>query len=393
MLKNTRPQSNENVVLKQKIQPLTRKRAALEDLSNQSKSQPQSTKSNTSNNSILTNASKKSSASTITLRKNLKRPLQPSSVETTTSVTSQLEQNTEQAKYVEIESRPAPAKKLCTKQPWEELDAEDIDDPLMVAEYSNDIFDYLYELELKYMPNPKYILDQEDLSWGKRALLMDWLVEVHTKLHLLPETLFLAANAIDRFMTVRVVTMDKLQLVGITALLIAAKYEEVFPPVLNHYAILTGKTFDEADILGAEKFMLQVLDFELSYPNPLNFLRRLSKADDYDVETRAFGKYLLEITIIDHAMLQYPPSLLAAAAMYLARRVLDKPGWGVNFVHYSGDYAEHKVRAVARRMAQYLVRPVEYESLYKKYASRKFYKASLTVREWAKTNLDKFLYT
>lgn len=55
--------------------------------------------------------------------------------------------------------------------------------------------------------------------------------------------------------------------------------------------MLTGGNFKEHDILSAEKFILQILGFELSYPNPLNFLRRISKADGYDVRNRSYGKY------------------------------------------------------------------------------------------------------
>ena len=69
-----------------------------------------------------------------------------------------------------------------------DLDAEDIDDPLMVAEYVHEIFDYLKELEVATMPNPVYMKHQEDLEWKMRGILVDWLIEVHTRFHLLPET-------------------------------------------------------------------------------------------------------------------------------------------------------------------------------------------------------------
>lgn len=275
-------------------------------------------------------------------------------------------------------------------QAWDDLDSEDLDDPLMVAEYSTEIYDYLYELEKKYMPNPDYIEDQKELEWQQRGLLMNWLVEIHSKLHLLPETLYLATNIIDRFMTLRVVNLDKIQLVGVTALLLAAKYEEVYPPVLSHFAYLTGGNFDENDILSAEKFVLQVLDFELSYPNPLNFLRRISKADNYDVQSRSFGKYLLEISVVEHHLIRFPPSMHAAAAMYVARYIMNRPEWNSNLEHYSGDYSEDAIRPVAQHIVKYLAAPVEHEALFKKYAGKRYFKASLIARQWAKANSDAF---
>lgn len=288
--------------------------------------------------------------------------------------------------YFVEESAESRAAKRPRTQAWDDLDAEDYTDPLMVAEFTDEIFGYLHELEPKYMPNPDYIEDQKELEWSQRGLLMDWLVEIHSKLRLLPETLYLAGNIVDRFMTLRVVNLDKIQLVGVTALLLAAKYEEVFPPTITHFAYTTGGNFNEIDIRMAEKFVLQVLDFELSYPNPLNFLRRISKADDYDIQSRSFGKYFLEISVVDHNLISYPPSLHAAAAMYVARHILDRPGWDANLIHYSGDYEEDTIRPVAHKIVKYLASPVEHEALFKKYASKRFFKASLIACQWAKAN-------
>jgi hypothetical protein len=332
-----------------------------------------------------------------------------------------------------------PAKRARTYHEWDDLDAEEADDPLMVVEYSEDIFGYLYELEDRYIPNPDYMSDQRELDWPQRALLVDWIIEVHQKLHLLPETLFLAVNIIDRFMTLRVVGLDKIQLVGVTALLIAAKYEEVFPPVLSHFVYLTSGSFSDEDLIGAEKFMLQVLEYEMAFPNPLNFLRRISKADEYHVQSRAIAKYLLELCMLDHELLGYPPSLHAAAAMYLSRCVLglqpfrpsaeferqqqqqqqqaleaegsqsdcrngdsvsttQRPtpllhwdaGWNRNLVHYCGGFTYLDILPLVRRLIRFSSsgggfdgeagRPSD--ALYQKYSSRKYYKAAFIVDAW-----------
>lgn len=329
----------------------------------------------------------------------------------------------------------APSKRACTYEYWDDLDAEEADDPLMVVEYAEDIFGYLYELEDRYIPNPEYMADQRELDWPQRALLIDWIIEVHQKLHLLPETLFLAINIIDRFMTLRVVGLDKIQLVGVTALLIAAKYEEVFPPVLSHFVYLTSGSFNDDDIIGAEKFMLQVLEYEMSFPNPLNFLRRISKADDYHVQSRAIAKYFLELCILDHKLLGYPPSLHAAASMYLSRCVLGlqpfRPsaeferqqkqameeeesqsdskngdegstaqrstpllhwdaGWNRNLVHYSGGFTYQDILPLVRRLVRFLSSGGGFDgepgkpsdALYQKYSNRKYYKAANIVDAW-----------
>ena len=217
-----------------------------------------------------------------------------------------------------------------------DLDAEDIDDPLMVAEYVVEIFDYLKDLEETTMPNPDYMDHQDNLKWHLRGVLVDWLIEVHTRFHLLPETLFLAINIIDRFLSAKVVQLDRLQLVGITAMFIASKYEEVLSPHVQNFKHVADDGFSEDEILSAERYVLAALNYDLSYPNPMNFLRRISKADNYDIQTRTLGKYLMEISLLDHRFMPYNPSLIAAASMYLARLILERGEW-VSHLFYALD--------------------------------------------------------
>jgi hypothetical protein len=226
-------------------------------------------------------------------------------------------------------------KKSATQEPevrkaeeeWEHLDDDDMDDPLMVAEYVHDIFKYLRELEVATLPNADYMENQKDLEWKMRGILVDWLIEVHNRFHLLPETLFLAVNIIDRFLSRKVVRLDRLQLIGVTGMFIASKYEEVLSPPVASFRHVADDGFSEAEILSAERWVLGTLDYDLSYPNPMNFLRRISKADAYDIHTRTLGKYLMEISLLDHRFMNYLPSHIAAAAMYLARMVLERGEW------------------------------------------------------------------
>jgi G2/mitotic-specific cyclin 1/2 len=177
------------------------------------------------------------------------------------------------------------------------------------------------------MPNPEYMEKQAELQWKMRGILMDWIVEVHQKFRLLPETLFIAVNLIDRFLSARVVSLVKVQLVGLTALFVASKYEEVICPSVTHFLHMTDGGYGVEEILKAERYMLSTLDFDLSYPNPLHFLRRISKADGYDIQTRTVAKFLIEISCVEHKLLKFKPSLLAAAGMWLARLCLERGEW------------------------------------------------------------------
>ncbi len=177
------------------------------------------------------------------------------------------------------------------------------------------------------MPNPHYMENQKDLAWKMRGILIDWLIQVHSRFRLLPETLFLAVNIIDRFLSKRVVSLAKLQLVGITCMFIAAKVEEIIAPSASNFLYCAEESYTESEILQAERYVLKTIDWNLSYPNPIHFLRRISKADDYNVQVRTIGKYLLEIQCLEWRLIAAPPSLLAAASAWLARLILGFPDW------------------------------------------------------------------
>ncbi|EIM23191.1 G2/M-specific cyclin NimE [Wallemia mellicola] len=266
---------------------------------------------------------------------------------------------------------------------WEDLDAEDEGDPLMVSEYVVEIFEYMKVLEQQTMPNPNYMDNQKELRWRMRGVLVDWLIEIHHKFRLLPETLFLAINIVDRFLSLRIVSIIKLQLVGLTAMLIAAKYEEVMCPTVANVVYMSDGGYEESELLKAEQYVLQILSWDLSYPNPIHFLRRVSKADDYDIETRTLAKYFMEISCVEEKLLRFPPSQIAAAATYLSRMCLDRGEWSANLVHYSG-YSVLELLPCAQVMLDYVKsKDIKHDAFYRKYASKKFLKASTFVREWA----------
>ena len=171
---------------------------------------------------------------------------------------------------------------------------------------------------------------QKEITWGMRGELVDWLIQLHSRFKMLPETLFLCVNLLDRFLSYRVVSVIKLQLVGVACMFVAGKVEETIAPAVSNYIYAVESTYTEQDILNAEKYILKTIDWNMSYPNPLNFLRRISKADDYNQMSRTIGKYFIEIGCVEWRLLAAPPSLLSAASMWLARIILDLTEWVCN---------------------------------------------------------------
>jgi G2/mitotic-specific cyclin 3/4 len=111
-------------------------------------------------------------------------------------------------------------------------------------------------------PNAHYMDYQNECQWSMRSVLMDWMIQVHTRFTLLPETLFLAVNYIDRFLSCKVISLGKLQLVGATAIFLAAKYEEVNCPSVQEVVYMVDGGYTQDEILKAERYMLSMLSFD-----------------------------------------------------------------------------------------------------------------------------------
>lgn len=264
-------------------------------------------------------------------------------------------------------------------------DDVDLHDTTMVSEYAEEIFEYMCDLEEEVMPNPDYMDGQNEISWGMRQTLVDWLLQVHLRYHMLPETLWIAVNIVDRFLTKRVVSLLKLQLVGVTAMFIAAKYEEILAPSVDEFVFMTENGYSKEEILKGERIMLQTLEFHIShYCSPYSWMRKISKADDYDIQTRTLSKFLTEVTLLDYRFLRVKPSIIAAVGMYCARRMLGGD-WNEAFVFFSG-YTEEQLIPGHNLLVEKLTEEnFHRQYVCKKYANKKFLKASVFAIEWAKS--------
>ncbi|PKS05242.1 hypothetical protein jhhlp_008613 [Lomentospora prolificans] len=265
---------------------------------------------------------------------------------------------------------------------------EDMWDISMVAEYSDEIFEYMRELEDRLLPNAHYMDIQTEIQWSMRSVLMDWLVQVHNRFGLLPETLFLAVNYIDRFLSYKVVSLGKLQLVGATAILVAAKYEEINCPSLQEIVYMVDSGYTIQEVAKAERFMLSMLNYELGWPGPMSFLRRISKADDYDLETRTLAKYFLEVTIMDERFVGSTCSFLAAGAHCMARLMLRKGDWSPGHVHYSG-YTWNQLKPLLNMLLDCCQVPLQHHAaIFEKYNDKRFKYCSEFVQDEIKAGFE-----
>jgi len=252
----------------------------------------------------------------------------------------------------------------------------DAKDPQQCHHYARDIFVYLRELELEHRVSPHFMQSQKDINATMRSILIDWLVEVAEEYRLVPETLYLAVNYIDRFLSDVPVNRSKLQLVGVTCMLIASKYEEIHPPAVDEFVYISDNTYKREEILQMEGMILNRLKFDLSVATTRVFLNRFLKAakvGECDQTTEKLCEYLCELTLQEYAFLKYRPSEVAAAALHLALQTMRLPSWSPFLEDVSG-YATDQLQNCVAEM--YVVfRKAESNTLQavrEKYAHAKF---------------------
>ncbi|XP_057845779.2 cyclin-A1-4 isoform X2 [Cryptomeria japonica] len=244
---------------------------------------------------------------------------------------------------------------------FNELQFIDVDtehmNPQMCTTYACDIDQHLRNAETKKRPAANYMEEiQEDINASMRGILIDWLVEVAEEYKLVPDTLYLTVTYIDRYLSKNVVNRQRLQLLGVTCMLVASKYEEICAPQVEEFCYITDNTYFRDEVLQMESKVLQHLNFELSTPTIKCFLRRFVRAAQASLEAQLLhleflANFLAELTLPDYSFLEYLPSLLAASAVFLAKFTLDpiKKPWTPTLKHYTR-YQPRELKACVKAL-------------------------------------------
>ncbi|KAG8367840.1 hypothetical protein BUALT_Bualt16G0114500 [Buddleja alternifolia] len=132
-----------------------------------------------------------------------------------------------------------------------DIDAADINNDLAVVEYVEEIYKF-YKMRVG-LTNHNYSDSQPDINERMRAILIDWLVQVRHKFELSPETLYLTINIVDRYLASKTTSRRELQLLGVSAMLIASKYEEIWAPEVNELVCISDRTYTHEQVLVMEK--------------------------------------------------------------------------------------------------------------------------------------------
>ncbi|KAK2390372.1 mitotic cyclin a2-type [Trifolium repens] len=219
-----------------------------------------------------------------------------------------------------------------------------IKDPQFCASIAHEIYENLRASEKSKMPSKNFMEKiQKDINAGMRAMLIDWLVEVAEEYRLLPDTIFLAVNYLDRYLSGKAMNRQRLQLLGVSCMMIAAKYEEICAPKAEEFCYITDNTYSKEQVLDMESSVLNFLKFEMTAPTTRCFLRRFIIVAQKTCEVplmqlEYLADYLAELSLLEYDMLKYTPSLIAASAAFLAKYILlpRKKPWNSMLRHYTG---------------------------------------------------------
>ncbi|XP_057802307.1 G2/mitotic-specific cyclin S13-7-like isoform X2 [Salvia miltiorrhiza] len=225
-----------------------------------------------------------------------------------------------------------------------DIDAEDADNELAAPEYVEDMYNF-YKLTEGDGRVDDYMGSQPEINSKMRGILVDWLIEVHRKFELTPESLYLTVNIVDRFLSRKAVPRRELQLVGISSMLIACKYEEIWAPEVSELVAISDNAYAREQVLLMEKAILGKLEWYLTVPTPYVFLVRYIKASiPSDKEMGNMTFFFAELGLTSYsAITRYSPSVLAASAVYAARCTLGRsPRWTGTLRQHSG-YEEEQL--------------------------------------------------
>jgi len=184
-------------------------------------------------------------------------------------------------------------------------------------EIVKETWNIMKEQELKFQPNPHYMINHHEINANMRAILIDWLISIHE--FEMGDTLFLAVNFLDRYLSIiHNFAKKSLQLLGLVCYVIAAKMEGIGEGVLSDLIYLTDNAYVVSDALTLEFDVLSKLGFSLTAPTSSFFLNSAATELDISKQTFHFAMYLSQLLLLDIKFLTYLPSEIACSTLYIS---------------------------------------------------------------------------
>ena len=282
-------------------------------------------------------------------------------------------------------------KTIQNESPKKYIKLDKIKNSQIPKDYLNIIYYNLLKEEhkgIKPMVIYNYMTDQNEINEQMRSILIDWIIDVHFKFQFRDETLFMTILIIDRFCTIRQISRIKLQLLGVTAMMIACKHEEIDLPKMEDFIYITDNAYTKEDIVNLEFEILVALNFELLYPSPIKFFEYLSVNFNFDKKAHCMGKYLMESFLLDIKYVKYKASVISCACVYIVMKFFKMEGYQES---YSNKYfllnenerlpVGHGVKDCAQDICILVdnIKNSNYLACFKKYSKDEFEKVALLI--------------
>ncbi|ELP84560.1 G2/mitotic-specific cyclin-B, putative [Entamoeba invadens IP1] len=216
----------------------------------------------------------------------------------------------------------------------------------------NEIYSYLFEKEKVFQLGEDFMNKQQSITSNMRCVLLDWLFEVisfHFECTI--ETYLLTAALLDDYLSkVRDTPKNEFQLLGVAILHLSTRFEELKFFSVYDFVTVCDNVYSTKQILNCERVVCKTLDYSFVRPLSIDFLRRFDRAANTDGMEHTLGKYIILIATIDNNMSKYLPSQIAAAAVFLHRKIMNiVPIWTKTIEKYS-TYKEKDVIPIAREL-------------------------------------------
>jgi hypothetical protein len=245
-------------------------------------------------------------------------------------------------------------------------------------EYEEDILEFLKAKEKSVRISTGFP-KQSEITEAMRTILLDWISEVCEEYHLTNISFHLAISIIDRYMAIKHdIPRKNLQLIGITSVLIASKYEEMFPPSIDDFVYISDNSYTQKLIRDTEVQILQALKYEITYPTCANFADIYFDILDLTIEQKNMANYVMRSSALYISGNMYLPSLVAAGSIFYAIRSIPgktKGVWSAKMRALTG-YSEEEVREVAIRAALEWLKPAKVQAINLLYSRAKNSKVS-----------------
>jgi cyclin B len=247
------------------------------------------------------------------------------------------------------------------------------------GDYINESYNNLLQEEytMKIKPIYGYMASQSDINIKMRAILVDWLIEMHEKFNFKSQTLYQTIWLIDTYLSLKYIRRSDFQLLGLGCMYISCKFNEIFYPILKDCIEISDGAYTKEDLLNIEKDILKTINYNVLPPSKEDFYNIIAKAFEFGEKQYYLGKFFMENSLIDYNMIKYPSSVIAVACSYIVMKFFKienyKKLYSTRIIY---DKCPQKIIKDSARELCFLVKNLnnsEFKAIKKKYSSDKFY--------------------